>query len=157
MYAQESNQSTARTQIESVLNSLVDAWGKGDAELFASNFTEDADFTVWFGMRLHGREEIAFGHNIIFKEFYANTIWDLKIDKIRFIGTDHALVHCSGSVIKQGETSPAEPDAVPLLVFQKNDDTWKIISLQNTPYAVNEFRSNGDIRRMKKTMQKFKN
>ncbi len=155
--AQDSNETTVNNQIEMVVNSLVDAWSKGDAELFASNFSEDADFTVWFGMRLNGRQEIAFGHNIIFKEFYANTIWDLKIDKTRRIGADVALVHCSGSVIKAGENSPSEPDAVPLLVFQKINDNWKITTLQNTPFAVNEFRANGDIRRMKKIMREFKN
>nr|WP_299345166.1 SgcJ/EcaC family oxidoreductase [Allomuricauda sp.] len=155
--AQESNETGANDQIEMVVNQLVEAWSKGDAELFASNFHEKADFTVWFGMRLNGQKEIAFGHNIIFKEFYANTIWDLKIDKIRFIGADYALVHCSGSVIKEGESSPVEPDAVPLLVFQKENDNWKIITLQNTPYAVNEFRANGDIRRMKKIMKEYKN
>lgn len=154
--AQDSDQTEARSQIEQVVSLLVDAWSKGDAQLFASNFHQDADFTVWFGMRLNGREEIAFGHNIIFNAFYANTVWDLEIEKIRFLGADNALVHCSGSVHIEGESRPDEPDAVPLLVFQKIEDHWKIIALQNTPYAVNEFRANGDVRRMKKIMQEFK-
>ncbi len=155
--AQDSDETAAKGDIEKVIGTMVEAWSKGDAELFASNFHEDADFTVWFGMRLQGRQEIAFGHNIIFKEIYANTVWDLKIDRIKFLGSDIALVHCSGAVVKQGEQSPAEPDAVPLLVFEKIDANWKIRALQNTPFAVNEFRANGDIRRMKKIMREYKN
>lgn len=154
--AQESSEIKARNQIENNVKILVDAWAKGDAELFASPFSENADFTVWFGLKLSGQKEIAFGHNIIFKEFYANTVWDLKIDKIRFVGQEIALVHCSGAVLKEGEDSPTEPDAVPLLVFQKINEEWKIITLQNTPFAVNEFRANGDIRRMKKIMREYK-
>ncbi|MDF1698686.1 MAG: SgcJ/EcaC family oxidoreductase [Saprospiraceae bacterium] len=154
--AQESSEVKARNQIENKIKTLVDAWAIGDAELFASSFSEDADFTVWFGMKLKGKKEIAFGHSIIFKEFYANTVWNLKIDKIRFVGPEVALVHCSGSVLKSGEDNLSEPDAVPLLVFQKIDEDWKIITLQNTPFAVNEFRANGDIRRMKKIIRAYK-
>jgi len=124
--------------------------------LNASPFSENADFTVWYGMKLSGQKEIAFGHNIIFKEFYANTVWNLNIDKIRFVGQEIALVHCSGAVRNDGDDSPMEPDAVPLLVFQKINDDWKIITLQNTPFAVNEFRENGDIKRMKRIMREYK-
>ncbi|MBT8300939.1 MAG: SgcJ/EcaC family oxidoreductase, partial [Maribacter sp.] len=115
--AQVSSQSETSEQIKKVIQTLVDAWSEGDAESFASNFTENADFTVWFGMQLNGQKEIAFGHSIIFKEFYANTKWDLNINKIRFIGEDYALVHCSGSVLKKGTKNSDEPDAVPLLIF----------------------------------------
>lgn len=101
-------------------------------------------------MKLKGKEEIAFGHNIIFKDFYANTVWNLKIDKIRFLGKNTALVHASGSVTKTDEPIPKEPDAVPLIVFHKVEGEWKIVALQNTLYAVNEFRANGDINRIKR-------
>ncbi len=154
--AQNLNEIEESNQIENVIKTLVEAWSNGDAEMFASPFSEDADFTVWFGMKLNGKKEIAFGHNIIFKEFYANTVWDLKIDKIRFVGQDLALVHCSGAILSEGMDSPTEPDAVPLLVFQKINEEWKIITLQNTPFAVNEFRANGDLKRMKKIMREHK-
>ena len=154
--AQNLNEIEESKQIENIIKTLVEAWSHGDAEMFASPFSEDADFTVWFGMKLSGQKEIAFGHNIIFKEFYANTVWDLKIDKVRFVGQDVALVHCSGAILKEGMDSPNEPDAVPLLILNKIDNDWKIIALQNTPFVVNEFRANGDLKRMKRIMREYK-
>jgi len=149
-HAQEFNEAKERTEIEETIKILVDAWTEGDADKFASPFTDDADFMVWFGMHLKGKEEITFGHNIIFKDFYANTIWDLKILKIRFIGSNVALVHAAGAIIKEGDDEPTEPDAVPLIVLNKIENNWKIVALQNTPFAVNEFRANGDLKRMKR-------
>tara|TARA_R110002167_G_scaffold128570_1_gene310894 strand:+ start:68 stop:586 length:519 start_codon:yes stop_codon:yes gene_type:complete len=154
--AQNLNEIEESKQIENVIKTLVEAWSNGDAERFASPFSEDADFTVWFGLKLSGQKEIAFGHNIIFKEFYANTVWDLKIDKIRFVCQEVALVHCSGAILKKGMDRPHEPDAVPLLILNKIDDDWKIIALQNTPFAVNEFRANGDLKRMKRIISEYK-
>ncbi|MGB4845764.1 MAG: SgcJ/EcaC family oxidoreductase [Ferruginibacter sp.] len=150
------DQTEDKQQIENAVKTLTEAWSNGDAEKFASPFAEDADFTVWFGLKLSGKKEIAFGHNIIFKEFYANTRWDLKIDKIRFVDQDVALVYCSGAILKEGMESATEPDAVPLLIFNKKDNNWKIIALQNTPYAVNEFRANGDLKRMKRIIREYK-
>lgn len=84
-------------------------------------------------MKLNGKEEIAFGHNILFKASYTNTIWDLEIDKIRFLGDETALIHASGSVTKKGDPIPEEPDAVPLIVFHNVEGKWKIGALQITP------------------------
>ena len=73
----------------------------------------------------------------------------MKIQKIRFLGINVALVHGAGAILKVGSDSPIEPDAVPLIVLNKIGNDWKIVALQNTPYAVNEFRANGDLKRMK--------
>lgn len=149
-YAQDFAESKEKVEIENTIKILVDAWANGDAQKFASPFTTDSDFTVWFGMKLKGKEEIAYGHHIIFNDFYANTIWNLEIDQIRFLGNDTAIVHASGSVTKADEPIPEEPDAVPLIVFHSLAGEWKIVALQNTLYAVNEFKANGDINRIKR-------
>lgn len=44
-----------------------------------------------------------------------------------------------------------------LIVFQKINQEWKVKALQNTPYAVNEFRTNGDINRMKRMARAYEN
>lgn len=147
LYSQEKD---PKKEIEKTIMSLVAAWSEGDGDKFASSFSDDADFTTWFGMHLKGKQEIAFGHNMIFKEFYANTVWDLSIDHIKFVGDNVALVYCSGAVIAKGAPKAEEPDAVPLMVLNQRNGEWKILALQNTPFAVNEFRANGDINRMKR-------
>jgi len=153
-FSQEFDKNKEEEKIESIIAGIVDAWTQADAKSFAAFFAEDADFMVWFGLHMQGRNDIAFGHNMIFNEFYANTTWNLKIKKIRFIGENVALVHAAGAVVKKGDPIPEEPDAVPLIVLNKVENNWAIIALQNTPYAVNEFRANGDINRMKEMASK---
>jgi uncharacterized protein (TIGR02246 family) len=140
----------AEAQIVGVINSLIDAWREGDGEAWADAFAEDADFTVWFGLSLKGKEQIAWGHQLIFDSFYANTVFELGATQIRFLGDGVAIVHLQGSVLEAGQEPPAEPDAVPIAVLNRSDDTWKIVAFQNTPFVVNEFRMNGDLKRFKR-------
>ena len=137
------------TDIRNVVERLSKAWQAGDGSAWADEFAEDADFTVWFGLRLKGREEIAFGHQMIFDNFYANTKFEMTVQDIRFIGDDVAVALLAGSVVNDGESMPEEPDAVPMAVLKRQGEAWKIVAFQNTPFAVNEFRTNGDIKRLK--------
>jgi len=75
---------------------------------------------------MQGRNEIAFGHSMIFYDFYRNTTWNLKIKKIRFLGEDVALVHAAGAVVKNGDPVPEEPDAVPLIVLNRIEMIGKL-------------------------------
>lgn len=136
-------------EIHSVVERLSEAWRAGDGSAWADEFAKDADFTVWFGMRLKGKEEIAFGHQMIFDNFYANTTFAMTIEDLRFLGDTVGIALLAGSVVKDGEAIPEEPDAVPIAVFEKQEDGWKIVAFQNTPFVVNEFRTNGDIKRLK--------
>ena len=136
--------------IRSVIAGLTEAWAAGDGDAWAGAFSEDADFTVWFGLFLSGRDDIAWGHNLIFNDFYAGTTFHLDVRKIRFLGPDYAVVHLEGSVTSGDELKPSEPDAVPLIVLMRVEKGWKIIVFQNTPYVVEQFRENGDLRRFKK-------
>lgn len=136
--------------VREVIAGLVNAWTAGDGERWASAFVEDADFVVWFGLSLSGREEIAWGHNLIFKEFYANTTFQMNVKKVRFLGPDVAVVHLEGSVTREGEELPEVPDAVPLAVMNRTKEGWQIVAFQNTPYVVDEFRANGDLKRFKR-------
>ena len=140
---------TRESEIQDVVERLVAAWRAGDGSAWAEEFTDDADFTVWFGLRLKGREKIAFGHQMIFDNFYADTTFEMTVRNIRFLGDDVAIALLAGSVVRNGESVPEEPDAVPMAVLKRQENAWKIVAFQNTPFAVNEFRANGDIKRLK--------
>lgn len=43
---------------------------------------------VWFGLRLKGREQIAWGHQMIFDTIYAGTVFELGIEQVRFVRPD---------------------------------------------------------------------
>jgi uncharacterized protein (TIGR02246 family) len=106
-------------QIRQLFAEMTEAWRAGDGEAWASAFLPDADFTVWFGLQLHGQEAIAEGHQFIFDRFYANTSYELQVKDIRFLSPSAAVVHLNGSVVDFGEDLPEEPDSVPLAVLQK--------------------------------------
>ena len=148
--ANESKRSDSENQILAVIGGLTEAWRAGSGEAWADAFAEDADFTVWFGLRLKGKKEIAWGHQLIFDSFYANTVFELEAKQFRFLGDDVAIVHLQGSVLKPGEEPPAEPDAVPIAILNRVDNVWKIVTFQNTPFVVNEFRMNGDLKQFKR-------
>jgi len=147
---QARDEASDEAAVRDVIAGLVNAWTAGDGMRWAAAFVEDADFVVWFGLPLAGREEIAFGHNLIFKKFYANTTFQMDVKKVRFLGRDVAIVHLEGSVIRKGETLPEVPDAVPLAVMNWTNEGWRIVAFQNTPYVVDEFRANGDLKRFKR-------
>lgn len=135
--------------IRDLVTALSEAWTAGDAEAWAAPFADDADFTVWFGLTLSGREEIAQGHGFIFDGIYAETVFDLEVRKVRFLGPDIAIAHLEGRVAAAGEPLPEEPSAVPLAVLSRGERGWEIVAFQNTPFAVEQYGQSGDIRRLK--------
>lgn len=135
-------------EIRSVIEGLSRAWEAGDGEAWSEYFAEEADFTVWFGLRLNGREEIGFGHQIIFDDIYAGTIFEMEVSEISFPTRDIAIALLYGRVRRDGDI-PDSPEAAPLAVLRRIDRGWEIVAFQNTPYAVEELRQNGDLARFK--------
>ena len=64
---------------------------------------------------------------------------------VRFPGDDAAIALLVGSVVRDGELMPAEPDAVPVAVKKRWEDGWTIVALQDTPFADSRFGPSGDI------------
>lgn len=135
--------------VREVVAGLTEAWRAGDATAWASHFTEDAHFTVWFGLRLQGREEIEWGHDLIFRDFYADTVFELDVDTITFPTRDIALALLSGRIVRGDTERPDDPDAAPLAVLRRGPEGWSIVAFQNTPSAVPELREHGDLARFK--------
>jgi len=135
------------TAIRSVIEALGQAWRAGDGVAWGACFTEDADFTTWFGLRLSGRNAISSGHQEILDTFYANTAYDLRVESVRFLSDEIALVSLEGSVLEIGEEEPSTPQTVPLAVMRECPDGWKVAAFQNT-YAgeVETRRIHGDLR-----------
>jgi uncharacterized protein (TIGR02246 family) len=45
--------------IRAIHQRMIDAWNAGDGAAFAAPFTDGADFVVWDGTHLKGRQQIA--------------------------------------------------------------------------------------------------
>ena len=118
--------------IRAVIAGLSDAWTAGDARAWAAAFTEDADFTVWNGLYVKGREAVEQGHRQIFSTVYKDTAHRMTVRSIRFLRGDVAVVHAEASVVKKGEDFPASPQVVPLFVMVKDEGQWRVSVFQNT-------------------------
>lgn len=134
--------------INSLIVRLSDAWEARDGVSWGRCFSEDADFTVWFGLRLRGSREIAEGHQWVFDEVYPNTRYELDIVDFRFLGADAAVIHIAGSIITPGESPPDEPHSLPVAAVERVDGEWQIAmfhNMKNRTKEIEERRSRGDM------------
>jgi len=123
-----------RADIAGVISNLETAWKNADGNAWAAQFTDDADFMVWFGYRLHGADAIGYGHQDLWDGFYAGTVFDLEIVAVRQIADDIAIAHLDGWVYPAEETRPETPAvSKPIVVLAKQENSWKIEVFQNTP------------------------
>lgn len=127
-----SDHSKDEAAIRAIIVNLNEAWTKGDAQLWGQQFAEDADFTVWTGTYVKGREAITRGHEEIFRTIYKDTKLRLSVRSIRFLRNDVAVVHTDGSVVKKEEEFPTTPQVVPTLILTKERGHWQIAVFQNT-------------------------
>lgn len=119
--------------IRQIVQNLADAWAAGDGVKWADQFADDVDFTVWNGMYFNGREANIKGHQQIFDTFYKGSTINPKIQKIRFLRKDVAIVHVTSGNERNGKQVENAPLVRPLLVLSKENGKWRIAVFQNTP------------------------
>ena len=112
---------------------LLDGWNLGDGHAFAVPFTDDADYIVWNGRYLKGREAIAVGHQQIFDTFYRGSRLEGSIKSIRFLSDTIALLHLQGRPQIPGQVLAApEEYSIQTLVAIKQAEGWRCTAFQNT-------------------------
>lgn len=119
--------------IRQVVQNIVDAWTAGDGTKYADYFTDDVDYTVWNGHKIHGREENIKGHQEIFDTFYKGTNVVFEITKMRFLTDEIAAVHLKGEMFRAGKKVEGVPQVVPVMILKKTNGKWKVAVFQNTP------------------------
>ena len=121
----------------------------GDRSSWLGEFSDDAYFTVRFELANKGKEEIAWGHLLIFDNFHADTTFDIDVQQVRFVRPGIVVVQLGGFVAKVDEGSPDTVDGTPTAVLELENEVWKIVAFQNTPFVVDEYRAYGNLRRFK--------
>lgn len=124
------------TNEERALHKLVyqleSSWNAGDGEAFAALFADDADVIHILGGYYTGQEAIRAGHRMIFGTIYKGSTSHYRVEKIKFLRPDIAIVFLRQH-LELGEDAPVdELDARPTIVAEKVDDKWRIVALQNT-------------------------
>lgn len=134
--AQESRDS-ANNGVQAVLSGLESAWAAGNASEFAAAFSEEADFVPYFGIHVHGREQIANAHQPVFDGFLKGTRLHYTLQTVRPLGKGILLVHTLGAVSKAGSTDPKPtPTALQSFVMVMVEGRLVIESFQNTVIQV---------------------
>lgn len=119
--------------IRQLFQSLLAAWGAGDAIAYANHFTEDADYIAFDGVNQKGRETILAGHQPLFERFLKGSRLVGEITSIRFLCPDVALIHAVGDTIMAGKTKPApERASVQTLVAVREQGEWRFTAFHNT-------------------------
>ena len=132
-----------------VLQRVAVAWQVGDRNSWLDEFSDDAYFTVRFELANKGKEEIAWGHLLIFENFHADTTFDIDVQQVRFVRPGIVVVQLGGFVATVDEGSPDTVYGTPTAVLELENEMWKIVAFQNTPFVVDEYRAYGNLRRFK--------
>jgi uncharacterized protein (TIGR02246 family) len=111
---------------------LENAWNAGDGQAFAAPFAEDADFVNVLGMHARGRDEIAAGHDEIFRSIYAGSTVRYRVETARLLRPDVALVHMHGTLVIPAGPMEGTHEARPSLVLARDGGEWRIESFHNT-------------------------
>ena len=125
--------------IRSIPFQMIDAWNKGDGEAFAAPFAEDADFIAFEGTHLKGRQEIAAFHQQLFDTAVSRSHLDGKIEFVRFLNPQLALMHAVDTTRLSGHriTFPSR-DSMQIFVVAKHDGEWFVEGLLNARQLIIE-------------------
>jgi len=132
-----------------VLQRVAVAWRAGDRTSWVDEFSEDAYFTVRFEMSDRGKEEIAWSHLLIFDNFHADTAFDIDVRQVRFVRPGVVVAQLGGFSSNADTSSSALVYGTPTVVLELENDKWKVVAFQNTPFVVDEYRAYGNLRRFK--------
>lgn len=93
---------TDRTTDDRELRALFDrmcaAWTAGDAVDYGACFTDDCDYVSFDGTRAHGRAAVVDSHVKLFSGVLYGSALVGRVEGIRHLDGDVALVHGTGSV-----------------------------------------------------------
>ncbi|MCW7940577.1 hypothetical protein AAW14_00495 [Streptomyces hygroscopicus] len=117
--------------VTSVLNGLVAAWERHDADAYGELFTQDATYITYVGTFYQGRRDIVDSHRTLFTTFLKGTKLADEVLDIRFHGPDVAVVHGRGDTFKGKRPRKLTKIQTYTLVRQQ-DDTWRIAAFHNT-------------------------
>ena len=120
--------------VRSLYQELMNGWNRGSGEAFAAAFAHDGDLVAFDGTYFKGREEIAPFHQELFDKWLKGTRLVGKVEEVRFLSPEVAVMHAVGSTVMRGKSEPSpERDSIQTLVaVREKDDEWRLAAFQNT-------------------------
>lgn len=126
-------QSTDEQAIKTVVSTMESGWTQKSGEKYSSVFADVHDYIVWNGYYFPNmsKQQNAAAHQELFNGVYRTFDIRLKVDKIRYLRPDLALVHVLGGGYTKGEAVPEHPGVLMSMVMEKKDNNWKVLSFHN--------------------------
>lgn len=118
--------------LHGVVYELEQAWNAADGTAFAAHFADDADFVHILGGYYTGRAAIEAGHRMIFGTIYKGSTVHYRVERVRFLRPDVALVFLRQHLQLFEDGQPRDLEARPTIVAERTDDKWQIVAMQNT-------------------------
>jgi len=116
--------------IRALWDDMARAWAGGDADAFATVFSEDCDFTTVRGEKPAGRAGIEAGHAALFQGPYAATVLDARVTAIRPLRPDLATVEAESTITASDGTPLVSTHAL-AVVERTRGDRWLISTFHN--------------------------
>ncbi|MFJ5549392.1 SgcJ/EcaC family oxidoreductase [Streptomyces sp. NPDC093225] len=115
------------------LDALTAAWGRGDAEAYGRQFTEDGTYTTYVGSHYEGRADITAGHKALFRDFVKGTKLAASYLDLRFLGKDAAILTGRGDDYSGDPPKASELSKVQTYTLVRDTDgAWRIAAFHNT-------------------------
>ncbi|QGV81974.1 SgcJ/EcaC family oxidoreductase [Streptomyces ficellus] len=120
-----------RQAVTGVIDSLVDAWRRRDADAYAAPFTDDATYVTFVGTYYQGRQDIADSHRVLFAKYLKGTRLADEVLDVRFPAPDVAVVTGRGDTYK-GKRPEKLSKVQTYTLVREADGQWRIAAFQNT-------------------------
>jgi uncharacterized protein (TIGR02246 family) len=126
----------SENHVLALFHRLVDAWNAGDATAYGNVFTDDADYVVFNGTHLKGRQAIEDSHRWLFDGPLKGTRLAGAPASFRLVRPDVAVVVTAGGMTMAGDHAPDPAhESIQTLVAVRGDEGWRFASFQNTRRA----------------------
>ncbi|RSN51824.1 DUF4440 domain-containing protein [Streptomyces sp. WAC 04229] len=120
-----------RQAVTDVIDSLIDAWRRHDADAYAAPFTDDATYVTFVGTYYQGRRDIAESHRVLFAKYLKGTQLADEVLDVRFPAPDVAVVTGRGDTYK-GKRPEKLSKVQTYTLVRQTDGQWRIAAFQNT-------------------------
>jgi uncharacterized protein (TIGR02246 family) len=134
---------TDEDKIRQVMNEQENAWNKGDAKEYVKSFMEEGIFTIISGATYHTQTELEERVAFIFSTIFKNSSYNRKINQIKFIAENIALVELEVEIANYQGLPPgvkASEDKIlrtsMLQVLMKGNDEWSVAAFHNVDVKV---------------------
>ena len=120
-------------EIRAHVDRLSESWRRGDGRAYAAEFTDDCDYVAFDGTRFRGPSEPEAHLARLFDTVLYGSRLEGEVESVRFVATDVAVVHWTGSVAYPWHKRPPRRRlSRQTLVVARRDGRWMATAFQNT-------------------------